>query len=377
MARPTEPQERHAVWIGVLLVVVLAACSPAVSPSPSLSLSPSPSPTTVAQPSARPAPIEGPAIAFHADPDGNDDFYLIGADGKGLQPLTTNAETVAFPYWSPDGTRIAYLCCSGFDASLWVMNADGSDARRLTTGRAGSPAWSPDGRRIAYDDHDDGAIWVVGADGSGARRLADDSGGPSWSPDGTNIVFFSWRDYPGEEQRNELYMMDANGSNQVRLTSNEAEDVEPRWSPDGMRIAFTSSRDGNPDIYLASADGSGQRPLTNDAVPDEGPAWSPDGSRIVFTSYRDGADPLTLGSGNAEIFTVDPEGSAPTSLTSDPGWDGYPAWSPDGGQLAFSNNNGVEFDLYVMNADGTVKRRLAGVVGANGIASDCCPAWRP
>jgi TolB protein len=117
--------------------------------------------------------------------------------------------------------------------------------------------------------------------------------------------------------------------------------------------------------------------LTTDPAPDEGPAWLPDGSRILFTSYRDGADPLMLGSGNAEIFTVGPDGSALTNLTNNPGWDGYPAWSPDGAQIAFSINDGVEFDLYVMNADGSGKRRLPGVEGANGIANDCCPAWRP
>ena len=77
------------------------------------------------------------------------------------------------------------------------------------------------------------------------------------------------------------------------------------------------------------------------------------------------------------VYTVDPDGAAPVNLTNDPVWDGYPAWSPDGRQIAFSNNNGVEFDLYVMDADGSAMRRLAGVAGANGIANDCCPAWRP
>ncbi len=368
---------RYALALLLVLAAVVATCLPAVAPSGSAGPSGSAAPSAVELPSADPAPIEGSAIAFHADPDGNDDFYLIGADGSGLRALTKNAETVAFPYWSPDGTKIAYLCCSGFNASLWVMNADGSGARRLTAGRASSPSWSPDGRHIAYDDQDDGAIWLVGADGSGTRRLALESGGANWSPDATTIVFFSWRDHPGQEQRNELYVMAADGSNQVRLTDNEAEDVEAGWSPDGTRIAFTSSRDGNSEIYVVSADGSDPRRLTSDPSPDEGPAWSPDGSRILFTSYRDGADPLTLGSGNAEIFTVRPDGSGSTNLTDSVDWDGYPAWSPEGSRIAFSINNGVEFDLYVMNADGTERRRLAGVAGANGIANDCCPAWRP
>ena len=361
----------RAGWLTFAVAVAVAACSPTPAPSQPLRSAEG------TQRSPAPAPIAGPAIAFHADPDGNDDFYLIGADGGGLQPLTRKAETIAFPYWSPDGSKIAYLCCTGHDSRLWVMNADGSEPRRLSAGSASSPVWSPDGSRIAYDDHDAGEIWSIAGDGSGAERLALASGGARWSPDGASIVFFSWRDFPDQEQRNELYVMAADGSNQVRLTDNDADDIEPTWSPDGTQIAFTSGRDAKPDLYVVSADGSDERRLTTDPAPDEGPSWSPDGSRILFTSYRDGADPLMLGSGNAEIFTVRPDGSGLTNLTNNPDWDGYPAWSPDGTRIAFSLNDGVEFDLYVMNADGSGKRRLPGVEGTNGIANDCCPAWRP
>ncbi|HEX5824008.1 MAG TPA: oligogalacturonate lyase family protein [Candidatus Limnocylindrales bacterium] len=372
----------RAGLLGLVLAAILGSCAEPDHVAPSRVASAGPSaggngPVPVPPRPSAAAPIVGPAIAFHADPDGHDDFYLIAADGSGLRPLTTNAETVAFPFWSPDGSRIAYLCCDGFDAPLWVMSGDGSGMRQLTDRPAGAPSWSPDGRRIAYDDHDEGTIWVVDADGSNARRLAAQSGGASWSPDGARIVFFSWRDHSGQDQRNELYVMNADGSSQTRLTDNEAEDVEPTWSPDGRRIAFTSSRDGNPEIYVAAADGRGQRRLTTDPAPDEGPAWAPDGARILFTSYRDGADPLSLGQGNAEILTIRPDGSDATNLTSHPEWDGYPAWSPDARQIAYSINDGREFDLYVMNADGSAKRRLAGVAGSNGIANDCCPAWRP
>jgi tol-pal system beta propeller repeat protein TolB len=370
----------------LILAALVAACQATTSTSTSTSggstLAP-PTPAAIEMPTtsqgAGPSrsPNEGPSIAFHSDPDGNDDFYQVGADGSGLRALTSRDETVAFPYWSPDGSRIAYLCCGGQRPSLWVMDADGSNSRRLTDGHSGSPAWSPDGTRIAFDDNDDGAIDVIGADGTRPVRLAEDSGGAQWSPDGKAIVFFSWRDFPGQDQRNELYSMHPDGSEQVRLTTNEAEDVEPRWSPDGRRIIFVSTRDGNEEIYVVAADGSRPRRLTDDASADESPAWSPDGSRILFTSYRDGADPHMLGEGDAEIFTVRPDGSGLTNLTNAVEWDGYPAWSPDGRRIAFSTNGGVEFDLFVMDADGQHRRQLPGPTSASGVANDCCPAWRP
>jgi len=81
-------------------------------------------------------------------------------------------------------------------------------------------------------------------------------------------------------------VMDADGSNQTRLTRDPADDSGPAWSPDGSRIAFMSYRDRNDEIYVMDADGSNQTRLTRDLANDIGPAWSPDGSRIAFESYR-------------------------------------------------------------------------------------------
>src|SRR5262245_3571660 len=93
----------------------------------------------------------------------------------------------------------------------------------------------------------------------------------------------------------EIYTMNADGSNQVRLTTSFADDGGATWSPDGARIAFESRRDGNPNIYVMNANGSNQIPLTTGFADDGGPAWSPDGRRIAFHSTRDG---------NAEIYVM-------------------------------------------------------------------------
>ena len=96
------------------------------------------------------------------------------------------------------------------------------------------------------------------------------NGLPAWSPDGTRMAFNSSSD--GNE---DIYVMNADGSGQTRLTNNPAEDFFSAWSPDGSRIAFASDRDGNPDVYVINTDGSGITRLTNNLASDLHPSWSP------------------------------------------------------------------------------------------------------
>jgi hypothetical protein len=96
------------------------------------------------------------------------------------------------------------------------------------------------------------------------------------------------------------------------------------------KIAFTSARDGNDEIYVMNADGTDPRNLTNDRARDSNPAWSPDGTKIAFVSDRDGND---------EIYVMNADGSGQTRMTNSPGQDYYPAWSPDGSHIAFSSDH--------------------------------------
>jgi Tol biopolymer transport system component len=171
------------------------------------------------------------------------------------------------------------------------------------------------------------------------------SGGPS----GSRIAFASDRD--GENEVTEIYVMNADGSNVVRLTNHPATDTRPAWSPDGSKIAFVSNRAGNSGIFVMDTDGSNVAQLTNDL--DDSPAWSPDGSRIAFTRF---VDPEA-------IFIMNADGSSITRLTDELGYD--PAWSPDGSQIAFAGFGGT----YVMNVDGSNIRLLA--------SSGFTPAWSP
>lgn len=324
---------------------------------------------------SRPAPSSLPSIpagriAFHSDPGGLDDLYVMDGDGSTLAQLTHGLETSVPPVWSPDGTRIAFVCCLPSRDSIYLVGADGSGLRRLVSasGEVGWPAWSPDNTRIAYSSYQEHRIYEIRTDGSEAYVLVEDGTDPAWSPDGSLLAFLSDRD--GDL---EIYTQGASETSPSQLTDNKAADYAPLWSPDGSRLAFVSERDGNAEIYVMKADGSDQTNLSASPDPDDSPAWSPDGARVAFVTYLDGADPYTIGAGNAEIFIALVDGSGRVNLTKDPAWDGDPSWSPDGQAIVFTRRAG-HGELHAIDPEGLNLRHLQGLPGQ---ANDCCAAWQP
>jgi len=307
-------------------------------------------------------------ILFESKRSGSRDIWVVDPSGGDPIRLTDAPANEAWPTWSRDGEKILYIR----DTEIWGMEADGSSQAKLAGGvvPVAAQIWSPDGARIAFQAGEMSEIRVMNADGSGEYSLTPVVGvhaWPTWSSDGAKVAFHADRTIvPGDlvslSDDPDIYVVNADGSGEVRLTTHPGRDWLPLWSPDGSKIAFTSDRDGPGELFVMNADGSGQTNVTDDPGAADGwPAWSPDGTRIAFQSYRDG---------NAEIYAMNADGSGVSRLTVNPAFDAGPSWSPDGTRLAFESDRAGNLEIYVMNADGSGQTRLT-----DHASFDAYPVW--
>jgi TolB protein len=218
-------------------------------------------------------------IAFDGTPPGlpaMSDFrvQIVRRDGSGRRTLTNPPLWSLDAEWSPNGKLVAFTRMSahgdGSDASVWVAQPDGGGLRRVAEGQ--SARWSPDGRRLALSDRG-GDVVIVNADGSDpvrltAARALDQPA--AWSPDGKEILFTRWP--PGSSDA-DVYVSDANGKHVRRLTRSGSEDIGAAWSPNGSQILFTSTRTGLSQLFLMRPDGSRQRRLLGTGINALEPSW--------------------------------------------------------------------------------------------------------
>jgi Tol biopolymer transport system component len=264
--------------------------------------------------------------------------------------------------------------------AIFKMNPDGTHQVQLTnnpTANDSAPSVSGDGSHIVFNSDRDGNIEVysMNIDGTNQTNLTNNSANdqePQFNFDGSKIVFWSNRDAtpPGNRNGNEIYVMNADGTNVVRLTTDQRNNRRPTFSPDGTKIAWSNDVGRNPgdsEIWTMNADGSNHVQLTFDPVFTHSTeaAFSPDGTHIAFSSTRNGGDP------NPEIFLMNADGTNQTQITTIPK-NSQATFSPDGTRIAFNANNTHDgnSEIYSMNVDGSNQTNLT-----NNPATDSHASW--
>ena len=282
----------------------------------------------------------GGVLAFTSMQNSNVQIYLINADGSKPTQLTAGGKGGVEPSWSPDGKQLVFQ-----NNGLWIADVTSGVVSSLPTPTTMEnrwrvkPAWSPDGEWIAFNNENGtlGDIYLIKPDGTDLRRLTNTGdisrdGNLAWSPDSKAIAISADRD-----GNVEIYVMNVTEalegfdiSNQVRLTSTTNDsgikNFVSSWSPDGSRIAFSSNRDGNSEIYVMDSDGNNVVRLTDNPASDKEPAWSLDGDRIAFSTDRNG---------NYDIYVMSVEGflrgegvPAVLRVTTSPSEDLGAVWKP-------------------------------------------------
>ena len=278
-------------------------------------------------------PYETGKIAFVSNRDGNWEIYVTDTKGENQVNLTNNPANDWDPAWSPDGSKIAFVSDEELRKKskwkklknwIYLMDADGANRKLL--GWGGDPAWFPDGSKIAF------------------------SGG-------------------------QIFVMDPDGSNQVKLTPDIAKEDwhrSPAVSPDGRRIAFQFDRyDHPPAVAIMNLDGTNvtsvyklYKDISRDVMgyrTHRDPSWSPDGRKLTtvnYRGYRRWRDDYSYNYAPDAIYIVD---LRTVSLEKLGVSGGATSWSPDGTRIAFSNGK----DIYIIHSDGSMGRRVTKGEGDN------------
>ena len=219
---------------------------------------------------------DGNSVVFSSNLDGNFKLYEMRLDGQ----ITALGDTIGFaPEVSPDNKRVVFANSNGQAQMIWLMERDGSQ-QRLLYKDAWDPTWAPDGERVLFATTIDNKpqLASIKIDGTGFQQLTDLPylrGRSDWSADGSHIVTYS-----GQAWQRELYMLNSDGSDTHQITVSGGNSQGPTFSPDGQWVAFTAYYDsiGNNngcEIYIMQINGDNLKRLTTNSYCDWQPRWGP------------------------------------------------------------------------------------------------------
>lgn len=284
----------------------------------------------------------GEILFFRKQRQSSGELFLMDANGSNTRQIgQSGSRADHYPNWSPDGEWITFESYRAGGWRVWIMKADGTQARKLLKGRHGistyefDPSFSADGEQVIFTSNGD--IFSVNLDGTNLKNLTKTPNtyeySPYQSPDGSKLLYVS---------KGEIYVMNLQTKRKVNISNSENTiEYAPFWSPDGEQILYYSDRSGSFELYLMNVDGSESRFLLDRAEMKEHnfqktafvDAWdnnwgateqykasfSPDGSKIVFSR--------NVG-GNREIFIAGVDGKGISRITRNNAHDGFPMWRP-------------------------------------------------
>ncbi|NCO68181.1 MAG: Tol-Pal system beta propeller repeat protein TolB [Nitrospirae bacterium CG_4_10_14_0_8_um_filter_41_23] len=244
-------------------------------------------------------------ISFVAEDKDKIGIYIMDWDGNRITNMGLKGNIILPPRWSRDGTKLIYSAERNRQWGIYLLYFKNMSERKV---------FSAKGTNIVGD----------------------------FLPEGNDITLSSSKDGTPD-----LYIMNLNNNQIIKLTSSYGIEVSPAVSPDGKYIAFVSDRGGSPQIYTMRRDGSDRRRITFEGSYNTSPSWSPKGDRIVFVGRR----------GTNQIFTVRPDGSGLTQLTTVRNNE-EPSFSPDGMYITFSSDRNRIRGIYIMRANGESQKRI-------------------